>query len=354
MKIAIPKEVKPLEGRVALIPEACAQLVAHGNSVFVQSGAGLASGYEDAAYVQAGAQIQPDAASLYGAGELIVKVKDPVPAEWPLLRRDHTLFSFLHLAPNPELADALCASGATALAFETVLEGGQLPVLAPMSEIAGRIAIQVGAHLLHSPQGGRGLLLGGITGVPRGHVVVIGCGNVGLSAIRAAAGLGAQVTAFDLNRERLAQAGALGENVTPLYPYAQALASAAAEADLLVGAVLVTGARAPHVIDEATVQQMPKGSVIVDVAVDQGGCVATTEPRGYDDPVYEKHGVLHFSVTNMPGAVPRTASQGLSAVLLPYVSQLASERWRENPVLEKAVNVEGGRNRLAENWPVDG
>ncbi len=346
-QIGVPREIKPLEGRVALIPEACAQLVAQGHEVHVEKDAGLASGYPDAAYEAVGVRIQPDAASLYAAARLIVKVKEPIEAEWSLLRREHVLFCYLHLAAEPRLAQTLCNIGLTAIAFETVQEGGQLPLLAPMSEIAGRLAIQIGAHLLHAPAGGSGLLLGGIAGTERGEIVVIGCGSAGMAATDLAARLGARMTAFDLNHARLAAAQALGANVTSLYPYPQALAQAVQRADLVIGAVLIVGARAPHVVSAQMVRSMRRGAVIVDVSVDQGGCVETTEPRTYDDPTYVVDGVTHFTVTNMPGAVPVTATRALCAAIMPYVLRLAEDDWEQHPALAQAINVRAGQDLLA-------
>lgn len=323
MRIAIPKEIKAHEGRVALTPASCRALIGRGHVVILQTQAGEASGYPDAMYQQVGVEIAADAAATYGAGELIVKVKEPIPPEWPLLRADHRLFSFLHLAAAPELVAALCGIGLSAWAFETVRAGDHYPLLTPMSRIAGVLAIHQGAHWLQGVSGGRGVLLGRMTGVPRARVVVVGCGQAGLAAIGTAAALDAEVTAFDLKPAALDAAAALGANVTALYPDAEMLATAVAEADLVVGAVLVPGRRAPAVITEAMVQRMRPGSVIVDISIDQGGCVETMEPRGYDDPAYRRHGVWHLGVANLPGAVPRTASQALSAALLPYVAALA-------------------------------
>ncbi|HYW03086.1 MAG TPA: alanine dehydrogenase [Gammaproteobacteria bacterium] len=343
MRIGVPRERKPLEGRVALVPEACAHLVALGHEVWVERGAGRASGYPDDAYAAAGARFADDPAGLYEAARLVVKVKEPVGRELELLRPDHLLFCFLHLAALPELKDALCRIGLTAVAFETVEKNGGLPLLAPMSEIAGRLSVQIGAHLLHRPQGGRGLLLGGITGAPRGRVVVLGCGSAGMAAAQLAVDTGSEVIAFDLDRERLASVHPLGTGVTALFPYADAVREAVAGADIVIGAVLVPGARAPRVVDAAMVRSMPSGSVIVDVSVDQGGCVETTRPTTYDEPTYVVDDVIHFTVTNMPGAVPRTASQALSAVLTPYVERLAAGDWESDPALAGAVNVRDGR-----------
>ena len=343
MRIGIPKERKPLEGRVALVPEAAAELVAAGHQVLLQQGAGEASGYPDGAYSGHGVQLVADAQELFNRSELIVKVKEPVGPELEWLRPDHLLFSFLHLAAEPELTRRLCEIGLTAVAFETVQVGGSLPILAPMSNIAGRIAVQWGTRLLHRPGGGKGVLLGGVPTTARGRVVVIGAGHAGGNAARLAAGMGAEVTVFDRQPEKLEAMMAVAPNITARYPYQHALAEAVRSADLLVCAVLVPGARAPHVVDRVLVSSMEPGSVIVDVSVDQGGCVETTRPTTWEAPAFEYEGVLHFGVTNMPGAVPRTASVALSASLMPWVLQLARSSWREEEVLRKAVNVEQGK-----------
>jgi len=343
MRIGIPKEIKTLEGRVGLIPAACADLVRAGHEVHVETGAGDKSGYPDAVYRDLGVRISEDAAALYGAAELLIKVKEPQPPELGLLRADHLLFCYLHLAALPELARGLQDIGLTAIAWETVEEGGHLPLLAPMSDVAGRLSVQIGAHLLHQPMGGRGILLGGLPAAPRGHVAVIGGGVVGGNAAVVAAALGARVTVFDRKRDKLERLRALGPNVTGLYPYADTLAQAVSEADLLVGAVLVPGARAPHLVSADMVRTMKQGSVIVDVAVDQGGCVETTRPTTYDAPTFLWEGVVHFGVTNMPGAVPRTASQALSASLIPFVKVLAAGDWESDARLLSGINVRGGK-----------
>lgn len=343
MRIGIPREVKVLEGRVGLIPAAAAELVRAGHEVFLEQGAGEASGYADADYRALGVQILPDAATLYATALMIVKVKEPQPQELPLLRRDHLLFCYLHLAAVPELMQALCDIGLTAVAFETVAEGGRLPLLAPMSDIAGRIAIQAGAQLLTRPRGGKGLLLGGLPAAERGQVVVLGAGVAGGAAAAMAAAMGAQVTVFDRNRDKLEHMRALGNNVTALYPYADAIERAVVQADLLVGAVLIPGARAPHLVSAATVKGMQPGSVIVDISVDQGGCIETTRPTSYAEPTFVWEGVVHFGVTNMPGAVPRSASQALSAALIPYALQLAAGNWEGDPALATGINVHAGR-----------
>lgn len=343
MRIAIPKEVKPLEGRIALIPDAVAELVDHGHTVTIQSGAGLASGFGDDDFRRAGGRIAADAGATWSAGDLIVKVKEPIEQEYGLLEAHHRLFSYLHLAAAPALAEVLRQKKLLAVAFETVEHNGTLPLLAPMSDIAGRLAVQVGTTLLHTPQGGEGVLLGGLPAAPRGNVVVLGAGHAGGNAARMAAALGASVIVFDRNPERLAAMHALGANVTALYGFRTAIAAAIAAADLVIGAVLVTGARAPKVVTRDMVKRMRKGSVIVDIAVDQGGCIETTRATDYTKPTYIEEGVTHFCVTNMPGAVPRTASQALSAALAPYVLRLARDDWEQDSALQAGVNVRDGQ-----------
>jgi len=342
MRIGIPREIKILEGRVGLIPAACVELVAQGHEVFIETSAGKLSGYSDEAYQTIGVSVLADAASVYAKSELIVKVKEPQPSEWAYLRADHLLFCFLHLAALPELTQALQQIGLTAIGFETVQIQGQLPLLIPMSMIAGRLAIQIGTHLLHQPQGGKGILLGGITTSTRGHVVIIGAGAAGNQAASLATALGANVTVFDKRWECLAEMQALGHNVTALYPYHDILVQVVREADLLIGAVLIPGKRAPIVIDKAMVHSLSPGSVIIDISVDQGGCVATTHPTTYADPTYRFEGITHFAVTNMPGAVPHTASQVLSTALLPFVMALTEPQWRNNAALREGINVEEG------------
>jgi len=342
MNIGVPVEIKPFEKRVALLPAAVAELTALGHDVFLQAGAGVGSGYDDIAYTAAGAKIVKDAETLYGEAELIVKVKEPVVEETFFLRADHILFSYLHLAANPALAKSLQNIGLTALAFETLMVDNTLPLLAPMSDVAGRVAVQTGATLLYATQGGRGLLLGGLPAAERGNVVIIGAGNAGANAAIVAKNLGATVTVFDRKRKRQAQMRQLGENVSGLYPYPDAVAAAIEHADLVIGAVLVPGARAPHVISRDMVISMKAGSVIIDISVDQGGCVETTKATDYSAPTYIEEGVVHFAVTNIPAAVPRSASQALSAELLPYV-RLLLEEGAKGEVLASGINVEQGR-----------
>ncbi|OOZ39106.1 alanine dehydrogenase [Solemya pervernicosa gill symbiont] len=343
MRIGVPREIKAKEGRVGLIPAACADLVGRGHTLYIEQKAGQLSGYSDDDYQRVGVNVVPDAATLYGEAELIVKVKEPIDGDLDHLRADHQLFCYLHLAAAPQLTERLLKIGLTAVAFETVEEqNGYLPLLAPMSDIAGKLSIQIGANLLQQPQGGKGLLMGGLPAAERGRVVVIGGGTAGGNAAAMAAAMGAEVTVFDRKRTKLERMRALGNNVTGLYPYPESVRDAVASADLLVGAALVTGARAPHIVSAEMVRQMSAGSVIVDISVDQGGCVETTQPTTYEAPTFLWEEVLHFGVTNMPGAVPRSASQALSASLIPFVQQIAEQGWRENEVLRRGINVADG------------
>ncbi|MBL4850755.1 MAG: alanine dehydrogenase [Gammaproteobacteria bacterium] len=344
MEIGIPRELKIREGRVALVPAAVASLVVAGHQVFVESDAGMLSGYDNAAYVVAGAQIVGDSAALYAQAQLIVKVKEPIAEELVHLGSDHLLFSYLHLATNDKLANALARQGVTAIAFETVRdESGRLPLLAPMSDIAGRIAIQVGTNLLHYSQGGKGILLGGVAGSERGRVVIIGAGTAGFNAASMAAAMGAEVIVFDRQRQPLERARALAANVTALYAYPDTVQQAVISADLVVGAVLLAGQRAPHVVSAKTVKAMSAGSVIVDIAIDQGGCIETSRPTSYDAPTYTVDGVIHFAVTNIPGAVPRSASQALSAVIVEPLLRLCQANWRQYHDLVGGINVDQGK-----------
>lgn len=342
MKVGIPKEIKTMETRVALLPGAVAELVQAGHKLFVQSGAGVASGYTDEHYRTAGAAVVPDAQALYGEAELIVKVKEPLEEDLACLRPDHLLFCYLHLAPNPELTRRLCEIGLTAIAFETVSEQGALPLLAPMSEIAGRVAVQTGVHYLHRTMGGKGLLLGGVPGAENGRAVVIGAGVAGLNAARMAAALGAHVTVFDRSPDALRRAEAVAINITGLFAYQDVIAQEISQADLVIGAVLVPGARAPRLVTRSMVQAMPDGGFIADIAIDQGGCIETARVTDYRDPVYLEEGVWHMGVTNMPSSVPRTSSQALSGAILPYVRKLADGAWKTVPSLAQGVNVADG------------
>ena len=345
MRIGVPKETKTLEGRIALVPAAAGDLVKRGHEVWIEKDAGVKSGFSDDRYTALGVKIAPDSAALYEKGEMIVKVKEPIAGDLQHLRRDHLLFCYLHLAAEPKLTRELLDIGLTGVAFETVeLPNGDLPLLAPMSVIAGKIGVQVGTHLLHQPMGGKGKLLGGLASTERGTVVVFGAGPAGGASAALAAAGGANVTVFEMRQDRMEEMMRLGNNVTALYPYADLVAEEVASADLVIGAVLVTGAAAPRVLTREMLKGMEDGSVLVDIAIDQGGCFETSRPTTWKDPTYVEEGVTHFCVTNMPGAVPQTSSQAICAAILPWVNKLASgPAWRENAALVKGINVEAGQ-----------
>jgi alanine dehydrogenase len=348
MRIGVPTEIKPQESRVGLVPSAVRELAAAGHRVLVQAGAANGIGHRDGDYRQAGATILPSAEAVFAEAQLIVKVKEPQPAECARLRSDQVLFTYLHLAADPHQAQALQRSGCVAIAYETVTaKDGSLPLLTPMSEVAGRMAIQVGAVYLEKPMGGRGVLLGGVPGVPAAKVVVIGAGIAGTNALEMAHGLRAQVTAIDNSVPRLRQVDALFHgSVRTVYSTADAIEQAIAEADLVIGAVLVPGAAAPKLVTAAMVRRMQTGSVMVDIAIDQGGCFETSRPTTHAAPIYTVDGVIHYCVTNMPGAVPRTSTFALNHATLPYVRALADLGWeratRENPGLADGLNVVHG------------
>ncbi len=345
MRIGVPKETKTLEGRVALVPAAAGDLVKRGHEVWLEQDAGIKSGFKDEEYTRLGVKIAPDAAALYEKGELIVKVKEPIAGDLEHLRRDHLLFCYLHLAAEPVLTQRLLDIGLTGVAFETVeLPNGDLPLLAPMSVIAGKIGVQVGTHLLHQPMSGKGKLLGGLPSTERGKVVVFGAGKAGGASAALAAAAGANVTVFEMRQDRMDEMMRLGNNVTALYPYHDVVAREVAQADLVVGAVLITGAKAPHVMTRDMLREMEDGSVVVDIAIDQGGCFETSRPTTWKEPTYVEEGVTHFCVTNMPGAVPQTSSQAICAAILPWVNKLAAGGdWRANQALLRGINVEGGK-----------
>ena len=349
MRIGIPKEIKNHEYRVGLTPGSVRELVAHGHQVLVQQDAGSAIGLTDELYRQAGATVLPDAAEVFAVAELIVKVKEPQPEEMPLLQPRHTLFTYLHLAPDPEQTTGLLASGATAIAYETVTSpGGGLPLLAPMSEVAGRMSIQAGAHCLEKSQGGAGLLLGGVPGVAPARVLILGGGVVGSNAARMAAGLEAEVTIIDQSLERLRQLDAqFGNRVHTQYATTDAIERAALRSDLIVGAVLVPGAAAPKLIERELLRQLKPGTVLVDVSIDQGGCFATSRPTTHAAPTYVLDGIVHYCVANMPGAVARTSTFALNNATLPFVLELADRgpiaALRSNPYLRHGLNVHRGR-----------
>ena len=345
MHIGIPTEVKQHERRVALTPPAVAALVQAGHTVFVQAGAGVGAGFSDADYTAAGAQLAADAAALYDAAALIVKVKEPQPQEFGLLKAHHTLFGYLHLAAAPAVTAALEQAGCTAVAFETVVVDGKTPLLAPMSAIAGRLSIQIATWLLHAPRGGRGVLLGGIPGVGGGRVTVLGAGVAGREAATLAHHMGAQVTVLDLNPQRLDELAKALPGLQTEVSSPMAIAALLPQTDVLVGSVYVHGKRAPVVVTEAQVQTMPAGSVVVDISIDQGGCIATAQPCTHSAPSYVAHGVLHSCITNMPAAAPHTASVALAQAILPYVHQLAAGDW--TPALQGGINVQSGRLKIS-------
>jgi alanine dehydrogenase len=330
MRIGVPKEIKNHEYRVGMTPAAVREAVHHGHQVLVQAGAGAGIGCDDASYAQAGATVVADAAAVFAAAQMIVKVKEPQPAECAMLREGQLLFTYLHLAPDPVQAEGLLKSGCTAIAYETISDDrGGLPLLAPMSEVAGRMAIQVGAVALQKAYGGRGVLLGGVPGVAPGQVVVIGGGVVGTHAARMAVGLGAEVTVLDRSLPRLRQLDEMfGGRVKTLYATLDATEAAVLDADLIVGAVLVPGASAPKLIKRAQLKHMKPGAVIVDVAIDQGGCFETSRATTHADPTYEVDGIVHYCVANMPGAVPRSSTFALNNATLPFTLALAASGWR--------------------------
>jgi alanine dehydrogenase len=324
MLIGVPKEIKPQEGRVGLTPEAVQEYVAHGHDVMVQTGAGAGIGADDDAYRAAGARIAPDAASIFAVAGMIVKVKEPQPAEWAMLRAGQILFTYLHLAPDPAQTRGLLASGVTAVAYEMVGDGHGLPLLTPMSEVAGRLAIEAAAIASRGHMGGKGLLLGGVPGVAPARVVVLGGGVVGTHAARMAVGLGAEVTILDRALPRLRQLDELFQGrVRTRYSSRAAIEAEIRAADVVVGAVLVPGAAAPRLITRQMLALMAPGTVLVDVAIDQGGCFETSRPTTHEAPTYVVDGIIHYCVANMPGAVPRTSSQALNNATLPYGLALA-------------------------------
>lgn len=351
MRIGVPREVKLEEHRVGLTPVAVGELRRAGHRVLIETGAGLDAGFGDADFEAAGAEIAASADELYAQAELIVKVKEPQPEELERLRADQVLFGYLHLAAEPELTRGLMACGVTAIAYETVTgPDGGLPLLAPMSRIAGRMAVQVGAHFLEAHAGGMGVLLGGAPGVPPARVLIIGAGIAGTSAAEIAVGLLADVTIVDNDIRKLEHLAARYDNrVRTVYSTADAIARGTADAALVIGTVLVPGRSAPKLVTRDMISAMRPGSVVVDVAIDQGGCFETSRPTSHAKPVFDVDGVLHYCVTNIPGAVPRTATQALVNATLPYVRALADRGWRQalerDPGLSAGLNVAAGEVR---------
>ncbi|AKU26693.1 alanine dehydrogenase [Geobacillus stearothermophilus] len=348
MIIGVPKEIKNNENRVAITPAGVLSFVQAGHTVLIEKEAGVGSGFSDNDYARAGAQIIERAEDVWAQADMVMKVKEPLPSEYRFFRPGLVLFTYLHLAADPELTRALKESGVIAIAYETVQVGRTLPLLTPMSEVAGRMAAQIGAQFLEKPYGGKGILLGGVPGVARGKVVIIGGGVVGTNAAKVAVGLGADVTIIDLNADRLRELDDIfGNQITTLMSNPMNIAEAVAEADLVIGAVLIPGARAPKLVTEDMVKAMKPGSVIVDVAIDQGGIVETSDHvTTHDNPTYVKHGVVHYAVANMPGAVPRTSTIALTNVTMPYALQIANkgviQAITDNPALELGVNVANG------------
>ena len=348
MDIGVPREIMDNEYRVAMVPAGVLALTRAGHRVFVEAGAGSGSGISDREFEAAGATLLGGAAEVFARAEMIVKVKEPLSSEFTLFRDGQVLFTFLHLAPRPELTDFLCRENISAIAYETIeLADGTLPVLAPMSEVAGRMSIQVGAHFLEKADGGAGILLAGVPGVEHGRVAVIGAGVVGSNAVRLAQAMGAEVTVLDRNLRRLEYLDQLyGGRVNTLLTNEYNISRAVRDCDLLVGAVLVTGSSAPKLVSRETVAAMRPGSVIVDVAIDQGGCVETARVTTHSRPTYAVDGVIHYCVANMPGAVPRTATFALTNVTLNYALEIAAKgvhrALRENEPLRRGLNVFGG------------
>ncbi len=343
MNIGVPKEIKEQEYRVALLPSGAYQLIRHGHKVVVERGAGVGAGYPDTEYEHAGATLTDSHEAIFEDADLVVKVKEPVPSEFGFLRRNQILFTYLHLAASRDLTDALMKSGVTALAYETVEVNGRLPLLEPMSEIAGRMSILVGGYFLQKHFGGSGVLLGGVPGVLPGKIVVLGGGAAGINAARMATGLGADVTILEVDLERMRFLDITLHTAHTLYSNESHLIELLPNVDLLVGAVLVPGAKAPKLIRRDMLRRMRPGSVLVDIAIDQGGCTETSRPTTHHDPVYVDEGVMHYCVANMPGAYARTATQALTNVTFRYIELLAdhglAEACRKEPALQSGVNV---------------
>jgi alanine dehydrogenase len=349
MLIGVPKEIKSQEFRVGLTPAGVQSLQAAGHVVYIQQGAGLGSGFLDSDYEKAGASLIPDPMAVYEKADMIIKVKEPLPAEYTLIKPNQILFTYFHFAASQALTNAMVASQAICIAYETVeLADRSLPLLTPMSEVAGRLAIQFGAYYLGKPQGGKGKLMGGVPGVKPAKVLILGGGVVGTQAAKMASGLGAQVIIFDTNLARLRYlTDVLPANVQTEFSTQHAIEAHLSTADLIVGAVLLHGAKAPHLIKKEHLKLMEPGTVLVDVAVDQGGCIETCQPTTHDHPVFEVDGILHYCVANMPGAVPQTSTMALTQATLPYALQIANLGWenacQQNDALQKGLSISQGK-----------
>jgi alanine dehydrogenase len=349
MKIGVPKEIKTNENRVALVPAGAEALVAAGHTVMIEKGAGEGSGFPDQVYTAVGATVGPNADTVWREADMIMKVKEPIAAEWPRMRKGQLIFTYFHFAADKELTLAHIKSGAICVAYETVeLPSRELPLLTPMSEVAGRMAVQEGAKYLEKLYGGRGVLLGGVPGVAPAKVVILGGGIVGINAAKMAAGLGAKVTVLDLSLERLRYlSDVMPANVTLIYSNRHNILEQISTADLVVGAVLIPGAVAPRLIRKEDLKTMQPGAVIVDVAIDQGGCVETIHATTHENPTYVVDGIIHYGVANMPGGVPRTSTLALTNATFPYAMQLAKKGWKQalkdNPALRKGLNIVDGK-----------
>src|SRR5215213_6121756 len=351
MRVGVPKEIKNHEYRVGLTPGSVAELVGAGHEVIVETQAGMGIDFDDRAYVAAGGTILPDAASVFAQSDMIVKVKEPQPGEVAMLEPRHLLFTYLHLAADKPQAEGLMKSGATCIAYETVTANDRsLPLLKPMSEVAGRMSIQVGAHYLEKEQGGRGVLLGGVPGVAPAKVAILGGGVSGVNAAQMATGMRADVTIYDINNDRLAELDMFfSSQIKTAYASRSAIANAVKEAELVIGAVLVPGAAAPKLVTREMLKTMKRGSVLVDIAIDQGGCFETSHATTHADPVYDVDGIIHYCVANMPGAVARTSAFALNNATLPFAIKIANlgaeEAMRQDPHLAEGLNVSGGKIR---------
>ncbi len=347
MTVGVPREIKEQEDRVALTPAGAAQLCRRGVTVLVEAGAGLGSDYPDEEYREAGAEIVADAAAVFQRADLIVKVKEPQDVEISRLREGQILFTYLHLAASKELTTQLLATGVTGIAYETVQIGHRLPLLEPMSEVAGRMSVLVGAYFLAKHEGGRGTLLGGVPGVLPGNVIIIGGGTCGLNAAKVATGIGADTTILEIDSQRISWLDTAMPAARTLYSSESALMEMLPRCDLLIGAVLVPGARAPKLVTRPMLRAMRKGTVVVDIAVDQGGCVETSHPTTHEDPIFVEEGVIHYCVANMPGAYARTSTQALTSVTLPYIQTLATQGLKAAcetfPELRGGINCQHGR-----------